>query len=101
MEARSAAEERPGREPLRWRLWALVPIVLLVVAVLVEPDAEDAEVVGRDGCSNEAGLRRLESHRSNLDTAHDLFESDPAVQHGIISVESKKLWIAKGSFCEP
>ena len=28
------------------------------------------------------------------------FESDPAVQHGIISIESKKLWIAKGSFCE-
>ena len=28
------------------------------------------------------------------------FESDPAVQHGIISMESKKLWIAKGSFCE-
>jgi len=28
------------------------------------------------------------------------FESDPAVQHGVISVERKKLWIAKGSFCE-
>jgi|SRR5688572_15228728 len=30
----------------------------------------------------------------------NLFESDPAVQHGIISIETKKLWIAKGSFCE-
>ena len=30
----------------------------------------------------------------------NLFESDPAVQHGIISIERKKLWIAKGSFCE-
>ncbi len=31
----------------------------------------------------------------------NLFESDPAIQHGIISIERKKLWIAKGSFCEP
>ena len=30
----------------------------------------------------------------------NLFESDPAIQHGIISIERKKLWIAKGSFCE-
>ena len=30
----------------------------------------------------------------------DPFVSDPAVQHGIISVDRKKLWIAKGSFCE-
>lgn len=30
----------------------------------------------------------------------NLFESDPAVQQGIISIETKKLWIAKGSFCE-
>lgn len=28
------------------------------------------------------------------------FESDPAIQRGIISMEHKKLWIAKGSFCE-
>jgi uncharacterized protein YciI len=33
-------------------------------------------------------------------TAMDIFETDPAVQHGLISVDSKKLWIAKGSFCE-
>jgi zinc transporter, ZIP family len=34
MEAQSAAEQRPRRsEPLRWRLWALVPIVLLVGVV--------------------------------------------------------------------
>ena len=31
----------------------------------------------------------------------DPFVSDPAVQHGIISMDRKKLWIAKGSFCEP
>src|SRR5688572_8957789 len=31
----------------------------------------------------------------------DTFVSDPAVQHGIISIDRKKLWIAKGSFCEP
>jgi hypothetical protein len=30
----------------------------------------------------------------------NLFESDPAIQHGIISMERKILWIAKGSFCE-
>jgi len=34
VEARSVAEERPRRgEPARWRLWALVPIVLLVAVV--------------------------------------------------------------------
>ena len=34
MEARSVAETpEPRREPLRWRLWALVPIVLLVAVV--------------------------------------------------------------------
>ncbi len=31
----------------------------------------------------------------------DPFVSDPAIQHGIISTNRKKLWIAKGSFCEP
>lgn len=31
----------------------------------------------------------------------DPFVSDPAVQDGIISLDRKKLWIAKGSFCEP
>jgi uncharacterized protein YciI len=31
----------------------------------------------------------------------DLFIADPAVQHGIISMDRKRLWIAKGSFCEP
>lgn len=30
----------------------------------------------------------------------EILESDPAVKQGIISVERKKLWIAKGSFCE-
>ena len=31
----------------------------------------------------------------------DAFESDPAIKQEIISVDHKKLWIAKGSFCEP
>lgn len=31
----------------------------------------------------------------------DPFVSDPAIQNGIISIDRKKLWIAKGSFCEP
>ena len=31
----------------------------------------------------------------------DLFASDPAVQQGVVSIERKQLWIAKGSFCEP
>ena len=31
----------------------------------------------------------------------DAFESDPAIPQGLISVDHKKLWIAKGSFCEP
>ncbi|MGH3018611.1 MAG: hypothetical protein ACRDNR_00415 [Gaiellaceae bacterium] len=33
MEAQSAAEERGSRPEARWRLWALVPIVLLVAVV--------------------------------------------------------------------
>jgi uncharacterized protein YciI len=31
----------------------------------------------------------------------DAFKSDPAIQQGIVSADHKKLWIAKGSFCEP
>lgn len=27
-------------------------------------------------------------------------ESDPAIQEGLLTMETKKLWIAKGSFCE-
>jgi uncharacterized protein YciI len=34
------------------------------------------------------------------DTAENTIKSDPAVQQGVLSFESKKLWIAKGSFCE-
>ena len=30
----------------------------------------------------------------------DLFSNDPGVQQGLIDVEVKKLFIAKGSFCE-
>jgi hypothetical protein len=30
----------------------------------------------------------------------EILESNPAVKQGSISVERKKLWIAKGSFCE-
>lgn len=31
---------------------------------------------------------------------NELTELDPGVQHGILSVDIKKLWVAKGSFCE-
>jgi hypothetical protein len=34
------------------------------------------------------------------DPADNWFESDPAVKGGLISLDRKKLWIAKGSFCE-
>jgi uncharacterized protein YciI len=34
------------------------------------------------------------------DTTASVIKADPAVQQGILSAESKKLWIAKGSFCE-
>jgi hypothetical protein len=29
-----------------------------------------------------------------------LLDADPAIKEGIVSVNTKKLWIAKGSFCE-
>jgi uncharacterized protein YciI len=34
------------------------------------------------------------------DVAREVFESDPGVQEGLIDLEIKKLYIAKGSFCE-
>ena len=30
----------------------------------------------------------------------DIFEGDPGVQEGLLELEIKKLYIAKGSFCE-
>lgn len=34
------------------------------------------------------------------DTMDKFLEADPAVQQGVLAAEKKKLWIAKGSFCE-
>jgi hypothetical protein len=34
------------------------------------------------------------------DINRDVFESDPGVQEGLINLTIKKLYIAKGSFCE-
>lgn len=34
------------------------------------------------------------------DTTSSTLDSDPAVKQGFLSAETKKLWIAKGSFCE-
>lgn len=34
------------------------------------------------------------------ETAQKVLESSPAVQHGNLEPEARKLWIAKGSFCE-
>jgi uncharacterized protein YciI len=34
------------------------------------------------------------------DLKKELTDSDPGVQAGVLSVDVKKLWIAKGSFCE-
>jgi uncharacterized protein YciI len=34
------------------------------------------------------------------DLQREVFEQDPGVQETLITVEMKKLWIAKGAFCE-
>lgn len=34
------------------------------------------------------------------EVSRELFESDPGVQEGLIDIQTKKLYIAKGSFCE-
>lgn len=34
------------------------------------------------------------------DPSDNWFKSDPAIKEGLISLDRKKLWIAKGSFCE-
>jgi hypothetical protein len=34
------------------------------------------------------------------DVQREIFESDPGVQEGLIELDIKKLYIAKGSFCE-
>lgn len=36
----------------------------------------------------------------NGEVSQSLIESDPAVQEGLLTIETKTLWIAKGSFCE-
>ena len=64
MEANSATEER-GRstEPARWRLWALVPIVLLVAVVSLFAARGDSllELVGENPPSADAfDVRRVE-----------------------------------------
>lgn len=34
------------------------------------------------------------------EVSRELFESDPSVQEGLIDIQTRKLYIAKGSFCE-
>lgn len=34
------------------------------------------------------------------DLQHEVIETDPAVREGLLEIEIKKLWIAKGGFCE-
>ena len=36
----------------------------------------------------------------NGEISKELMESDPAIQEGLLTMEMKTLWIAKGSFCE-
>ena len=64
MEARSVAEERGRRrEPLRWRLWALVPIVLLVAIVSLFAARGDSllDLVGENPPpADEFDVRRVE-----------------------------------------
>jgi uncharacterized protein YciI len=36
----------------------------------------------------------------NGELSKEIIESDPAVQEGLLNAEIKKLWIAKGAFCE-
>jgi hypothetical protein len=34
------------------------------------------------------------------EVSKEIFEADPGVQEALLQVDIKKLWIAKGSFCE-
>ena len=34
------------------------------------------------------------------DLQNEVIETDPAVREGLLEIEIKKLWIAKGAFCE-
>jgi hypothetical protein len=36
----------------------------------------------------------------NEDVQPEVIENDPAVKHGTLLFEIKKLWVAKGAFCE-
>lgn len=36
----------------------------------------------------------------NGEITNEVIENDPAVQQGLLVAEVKKLWIAKGAFCE-
>jgi ZIP family zinc transporter len=63
MEARSVAERREARGTARWRLWALVPILLLVGAVSLFAASGQSllELVGRNPPpADEFDIRRIE-----------------------------------------
>ena len=70
MEAHSAAEETPRRgELLRWRLWALVPIVLLVAVVSLFAARDDSllDLVGENPPPPDAfDVRRVEFHPGEI-----------------------------------
>jgi zinc transporter, ZIP family len=63
VEARSVAEERQRREPTRWRLWALVPILLLVavVSLFAARGGSLLDLVGENPpAADEFDVRRVE-----------------------------------------
>ena len=57
-------------------------------------NAERVITIGQFG-SREGGILVLEG-----DVNTGLIENDPGVQRGVLLAEIKKVWVAKGSFCE-
>jgi zinc transporter, ZIP family len=69
MEAGSAAQEQPRESTLRWRLWALVPIVLLVgvVSVFAAAGGSLVDLIGRNPPpADEFDIRRVEFHPGEI-----------------------------------
>lgn len=62
---------------------------------LVDKESENGNVVTLANLQQSGNILIMKN-----DAMAKFLEASPAVQHGVLKQETKKLWIAKGSFCE-
>jgi len=64
-------------------------------AYIKEKFSKTGNVITEGIFGNDGGILVLKG-----DLQKEIFETDPGVQEALLQVDIKKLWIAKGSFCE-